>query len=50
MIVCNKCKTVLYLGFELKSPKDILKATEGRCRGCGSILNYNNVKLEVTKA
>ncbi|MEM4312243.1 MAG: hypothetical protein QXX95_07635 [Nitrososphaerales archaeon] len=48
-IICSKCGTVLYLGFDLKSPRDVLKATNNKCKGCGANLNYLDFKVEVTE-
>ena len=37
-IVCMSCGASLYSGFDLRSPGDILKAADYRCKKCGTKL------------
>jgi predicted SprT family Zn-dependent metalloprotease len=48
-IACNSCGTPLYSGFDLRSPADVLKASEFRCRKCGMKLATAKFAVEVKK-
>ena len=48
-IVCGGCGKVLYTGFDLKSPKDVIRASENKCTGCGNSLSPSDFTIEVTK-
>lgn len=49
-IVCSKCKTKIYSGDEVRSPKQILRLYKGRCRKCGTSLDPEDFDLEVTES
>lgn len=48
-IVCSGCGSVLYNGFELRSPKDVIRANENKCPECGKSLSHSEFTIEVTK-
>ncbi len=48
-IVCAGCGKVLYTGFDLKSPKDVVRANENKCSGCANILSPADFTIEITK-
>jgi DNA-directed RNA polymerase subunit RPC12/RpoP len=48
-IVCNSCGTPLYSGFDLRSPADVLKASEYRCKHCGTKLSPGKFEVEVKR-
>jgi RNase P subunit RPR2 len=48
-IVCSSCGTPLYSGFDLRSPGDVLKAVDYKCRKCGAKLSPTKFQVEVRK-
>jgi hypothetical protein len=48
-IVCGECGEVLYSGFDLKSPKDVIRTSETKCRSCGKKLSPSDFAIEVLK-
>jgi ribosomal protein S27E len=48
-IVCSGCGNVLYTGFELRSPKDVIRARENKCSECGKTLSSSEFTIEVLK-
>jgi len=48
-IVCSSCGTPLYSGFDLRSPADVLKAAEYKCRKCGTKLSTAKFQVDVRK-
>jgi hypothetical protein len=48
-IVCGKCGSVVYQMRMLKSVKDALRGTNGRCPVCGAALNPADFAVSVTK-
>ncbi len=48
-IVCSSCGTPLYSGFDLRSPGDVLKAAEYKCRKCGTRLSPTKFEVDVRK-
>ncbi len=48
-IVCGGCGKVVYTGFELRSPKDIIRANDNKCSECGKSLSANEFTIEVKK-
>jgi DNA-directed RNA polymerase subunit RPC12/RpoP len=48
-IACMACGTSLYSGFDLRSPNDILKAMDYRCKKCGARLSTAKFAVEVRK-
>lgn len=48
-IMCSGCGKVLYTGFDLKSPKDVIRASENKCTACGRNLSFSEFTVEVTK-
>jgi predicted SprT family Zn-dependent metalloprotease len=43
------CGTPLYSGFDLRSPGDVLKAADYRCKKCGAKLSLGKFQVEVRK-
>ncbi|MBI3841033.1 MAG: hypothetical protein HY297_03645 [Thaumarchaeota archaeon] len=48
-IACMSCGTALYSGFDLRSPGDVLKAADYKCKKCGTKLSTAKFSVEVTK-
>jgi hypothetical protein len=48
-ILCGSCGAVLYSGFELKGPKEVVRTSEGKCKKCGALLPGNEFSIEVAK-
>lgn len=48
-IACMSCGAPLYSGFDLRSPGDVLKALDYRCKKCGIKLSTDKFKMEVRK-
>ena len=48
-IACLSCGAPLYSGFDLRSPADVLKASEYRCKKCGVKLSPAKFEVEVKK-
>jgi DNA-directed RNA polymerase subunit RPC12/RpoP len=48
-IVCSSCGTPLYSGFDLRSPGDVLKAADYKCRKCGTKLSPTKFEVDVRK-
>jgi hypothetical protein len=48
-IVCGKCGSVINKIMNLKSIKDVLRPTNGRCRICGNVLNPSDFTIELEK-
>ncbi|HEY6283919.1 MAG TPA: hypothetical protein VIW22_08350 [Nitrososphaerales archaeon] len=48
-IACSSCGTSLYSGFDLRSPGDVLKAADYKCRKCGVKLSPTKFQVEVRK-
>ena len=48
-IACMSCGTPLYSGFDLRSPADVLKSMDYRCRKCGVKLSTSKFAVEVRK-
>lgn len=46
-IICSYCKDPLYSGFDLKSARDILKLTGGKCKKCETTLSPYDFMVEV---
>tara|TARA_B100001750_G_scaffold248297_1_gene278128 strand:+ start:3442 stop:3624 length:183 start_codon:yes stop_codon:yes gene_type:complete len=47
-ILCNKCGSALYRGLELRSTRDILKSTDGKCNSCNSLLSSRDFELDIS--
>ncbi|QQG48344.1 MAG: hypothetical protein HY247_06235 [archaeon] len=43
------CGTALYSGFDLRSPADVMKASDYRCKKCGTKLSTAKYVVEVRK-
>jgi hypothetical protein len=43
------CGTPLYSGFDLRSPADVLKSMNYKCRKCGVMLSTAKFAVEVRK-
>jgi len=48
-IVCSSCGTPLYSGFDLRSPGDVLKAADYKCKKCGTKLSPTKFEVDVKK-
>ena len=48
-IACSSCGAPLYSGFDLRSPADVLKAAEYRCKKCGTKLAITRYQVEVRR-
>ena len=48
-IACMSCGASLYSGFDLRSPSDILKASDYKCKKCGAKLSVAKFAVEVRK-
>lgn len=48
-IICGKCGSVINKIINLKSIKDILRPTNGRCKICGSALNSSEFTIDFEK-
>lgn len=48
-IACMSCGTPLYSGFDLRSPGDVLKAADYKCKKCGVKLSTAKFAVEVRK-
>jgi DNA-directed RNA polymerase subunit RPC12/RpoP len=48
-IACSACGAPLYSGFDLRSPGDVLKASDYRCKKCGAKLAPTKFQVEVRK-
>jgi hypothetical protein len=48
-IVCGKCGSVINKIINLKSIKDILRPTSGRCKICGNALNPSEFTIDLEK-
>lgn len=49
-IICRSCGEVLYSGFDLRSPKDVIRATGNKCKACGQRVSVSDFTVEVSKA
>ena len=47
-ILCNKFGYALYRGLELRSTRDILKSTDGKCNSCNSPLSSRDFELDIS--
>jgi DNA-directed RNA polymerase subunit RPC12/RpoP len=48
-IVCSSCGTPLYSGFDLRSPGDVLKAADYKCKKCGMRLSPTKFEVDIEK-
>ncbi|HYC26750.1 MAG TPA: hypothetical protein VEB67_01865 [Nitrososphaerales archaeon] len=48
-IACMSCGASLYSGFDLRSPSDVLKASDYKCKKCGAKLSAAKFVVEVKK-
>ena len=48
-IVCSNCNTTLYLGYDLKSTREVLKNTDRKCRKCKTHLSPCDSTIEVKR-
>ena len=46
-IICSKCNTPLYEGYEVIQPKEIIQQYNSECPKCGKKLEYNHKNIEV---
>jgi len=49
-IACNSCRAVLYSGYELKPPKEVIRANDNKCKTCGASLSNVDFIIEVSRA
>ncbi|MEM0287558.1 MAG: hypothetical protein QXG05_05250 [Nitrososphaerota archaeon] len=48
-IICSNCKTKIYSGDEVRSPKQVLRLYKGKCKKCGADLDPEDFTLEVNE-
>ncbi|MHB1868970.1 MAG: hypothetical protein ACYCPP_08500 [Nitrososphaerales archaeon] len=48
-ITCASCGAILYSGFDLKPPKDVIRSNGDKCKGCGKTLMISDFGIEVSK-
>jgi tRNA(Ile2) C34 agmatinyltransferase TiaS len=48
-IACMTCGSSLYSGFDLRSPVDVLKVSDFKCKKCGTRLSADKFVVEVRK-
>ena len=48
-VACMSCGNQLYSGFDLRSPNDILKSMDYKCKKCGEKLSTSKYRVEVRK-
>ena len=48
-VTCSGCGYVLYEGFELKPPVDVIQKYNGHCPRCNKVLTINVDSTEVKK-
>ncbi len=48
-VVCKKCGSIIYTMRTLKSIRDVLRPSNGRCIVCGSILNPGDFTVSVKR-
>jgi len=46
---CGKCGSIIKKMINLKSVKEILRPTNGRCNMCGIVLNSTDFTIKVEK-
>jgi len=46
-VICQKCKSVLYDGKDLKPPYEIIQDYNGRCPNCGKKLSQMPIDFEI---
>ena len=49
-IICGACGAVQYSGFDLKSPKEIIRANGNKCKSCGKTLSNNEFGVDIIKS
>jgi hypothetical protein len=48
-VVCRKCGSTIYMMRTLKSVRDVLRPSNGKCIVCGSILNPGDFTVSAGK-
>jgi RNase P subunit RPR2 len=48
-VTCKKCGATLYSGFDLRSPEDILRVMEYKCKKCGIKLTTRRFDIHIKK-
>ena len=46
-IFCDSCGVSLYSGFDLKSPVELLKNSDGKCSKCGHKLSIKDFSVDI---
>ena len=46
-IICEKCRTSLYCGIDIKFSGDVLKHFNRKCKKCGEPLSTQDFTIEV---
>jgi DNA-directed RNA polymerase subunit RPC12/RpoP len=49
-ILCSHCGKKLYVGMDIKSPRQILKLYNNRCKYCGKELHEYGFKVNIAKS
>lgn len=48
-VKCGKCGDIISKMINLKSLKDILRSSKGKCNSCGSELNATDFRISMEK-
>ena len=48
-VACMSCGYQIYSGFDLRSPSDLLKSIDYKCKKCGEKLSMAKYRVEVKK-
>ena len=48
-IACMLCGSSLYSGFDLRSPEDVLKTADYKCKKCGTRLSADSFRIDVRR-
>ncbi|MDH2899601.1 MAG: hypothetical protein PXY39_01385 [archaeon] len=49
-VVCASCGAMLYSGFDLKSPKEVIRSNQNKCKSCGKTLSSHDYTVDVGKS
>jgi hypothetical protein len=49
-VVCGSCGAILYSGFDLKPPKEVIRPFQNKCKACGKTLSSHDYSVDVSKS
>ena len=49
-VVCGSCGAILYSGFDLKPPKEVIRSNQNKCKSCGKTLSSHDYSVDVSKS